>query len=100
MTATRCAFAMWLVTGAALGCGNEPAAPEMPPTPTAVPAPPPAVPAPAPAPPDDTPPAVALAVPADFEDEASTEITAQTYRASLDTLEKELDTDLAADPSR
>lgn len=79
---------------ALLACGKEET-----PAPEAVPEP--AAPAPAepvaPAPADDLPSAEAFPVPEDFEQEAATEITEATYHAQLDTLEKAVEADIAAD---
>ena len=84
---------------ALLACGKEEApAPEPVPEPAAPAAPEPvAAPAPAPAPADDVPSAAVFPVPEDFEDEAATEITEASYHAQLDTLEKEVEADVAAD---
>jgi hypothetical protein len=64
-------------------CGCDPVTPEAPPAPAAMPAPP--APPPAPALADDD-----VAVAEDFIEEATTEVTADNYRAKLDEIDQEI----------
>lgn len=86
----------WMLAGCVLvGCKRAEAPTEQAPS-TAEPAPS-AEPAPTAEPVEELPSADALAVPDDFENEAAAEITAETYRAQLDVIEKEFEAELAVD---
>ena len=90
-TATHAAIAA-LVVGAWTGCADEAPAPsETAAAPAAAPTPTPPTPMlpPRPAPPE-TPSPQQLPLPDDFEEEAASEITAETYLAALDELEEEI----------
>lgn len=95
MNTLRCGSIIAVIALVALlACGKEEApAPEPVPEPGVPAAPEPVAPAPA----DDLPTAQAFPVPEDFENEAATEITEASYRAQLDTIEKEVAADVAAD---
>jgi hypothetical protein len=79
-TVTGLLLAFGLTIGA---CGGEPAEPEAPPAPAAMPAPP-APPAPVALADDD------VAVAEDFIEEATTEVTADNYKAKLDEIDQEI----------
>ncbi len=97
MNASRWMLTIAVAGFVCTGCGKDPVPPDAPP---AAPAAPPAAPPAPEAEADDTPSAAALPVADDFEDEAATEVTEQSYRAQLDTIEKEVEADLAADQSK